>query len=195
MLRILLTAFGPYQTWQENASWLTLVQLAKNLPENPEITTRRYPVNLEEAREMLVEDLAQGFDYAIHLGQSPGSTALQLENIAINVFDDGQQRIQIDTNGPLAYECPLPLQKWAQQLGEMGVPAKISDHAGTYLCNAVYYLSSHITKTEGLATQSVFIHVPITDTQATSQLDIPSMPPQTGALAVRRILGWITEDQ
>ena len=195
MSRILLTAFGPYQSWQENASWLTLVELVKNLPENPEITTRRYAVDLDETKRQLAEDLALKFDYAIHLGQAPGSTTLRLENIAINVYEDDQQRIPIDPNGPLAYECTLPLQEWAKRLGEVGIPTKLSDHAGTYLCNALFYLSNHIARTEGLATQSVFIHVPITTGQAIQSLDIPSMPPQTGASAILRIIGWLMEDQ
>ena len=40
MPRVLVTAFGPYGGWQENASWLAIVELTRNLPSHPEITTR-----------------------------------------------------------------------------------------------------------------------------------------------------------
>ena len=50
MPRVLITAFGPYGKWAENASWLALVELTRHLPAQPEITTRRYPVDLEVVR-------------------------------------------------------------------------------------------------------------------------------------------------
>ncbi len=84
MSRVLITAFGPYGSWLENSSWLALVELTRNLPPAPEITTRLYPVDLAAVSERLAQDLP-GQDYAIHLGQAPGATSVQLEAIGINV--------------------------------------------------------------------------------------------------------------
>jgi pyroglutamyl-peptidase len=195
MPRVLLTAFGPYQSWTENASWLTLIEMTKNLPDIPDITTRLYPVNLNECRDKLTADLDLGFDYAIHLGQAPGATTLQFENIGLNIFDDGSQRFKIDANGPLAYETSLPVESWTSRLRDGGTPATHSDHAGTYLCNALYYLSQHLAQTKGLATQSLFVHLPITYSQAVRHPDLASMMPQTGAAALLRVLGWLVEEE
>jgi pyrrolidone-carboxylate peptidase len=85
MPRVLLTAFGPYDEWRENASWLALVRLTQELPEQPEVTTRRYPVDFDQMKRMVVRDLEAGYDIALHLGQAPGSAALHLEMFGLNI--------------------------------------------------------------------------------------------------------------
>ena len=65
--------------WDEDlrgADLLALVEFAKSLPETPQVTTRLYPVDLEQVQERLSTDLAAGYDVALHLGQSPGSAAI-----------------------------------------------------------------------------------------------------------------------
>ena len=57
MPKILLTAFEPYDVWSENASWLALVELTKEMPPGIDITTRRYPVDFTAVKERLAEDL------------------------------------------------------------------------------------------------------------------------------------------
>ncbi len=51
MTRVLLTAFEPYDTWKANASWLALVDLTSDLPSQPQVTTRLYPVDFDQLRE------------------------------------------------------------------------------------------------------------------------------------------------
>ena len=69
MPRVLLTAFEPYDRWKANASWLALVELTRNLPEQPQVTTRLYPVDFSEMKERLEADLSAKFDFALHVGQ------------------------------------------------------------------------------------------------------------------------------
>ena len=83
MPRVLLTAFEPYDRWKSNASWLALVQLTQHLPDEPQITTRLYPVDFAEMKERLAADLSANFDYALHVGQAPGSSRIQLEAIGL----------------------------------------------------------------------------------------------------------------
>src|SRR3982751_5617144 len=91
MPHVLLTAFEPYDRWKANASWLTLVQLTQNFPEQPQITTRLYPVDFADVKFRLEEDLAKNFDYALHLGQAPGSSRIQLEAIGLNIGGSSSQ--------------------------------------------------------------------------------------------------------
>ena len=56
--RVLITAFEPYDRWRENSSWLALVELTKELPREPHVTTRLYPVDFGLVRSKLEEDLA-----------------------------------------------------------------------------------------------------------------------------------------
>ena len=85
MTTVLLTAFEPYDRWPENASWLALVELTRDLPAEPHVVTRRYPVDFDAARARLFDDLAANYDFALHLGQSPGSSRVHLEAIGVNV--------------------------------------------------------------------------------------------------------------
>ncbi|HAY78847.1 MAG TPA: pyrrolidone-carboxylate peptidase [Planctomycetaceae bacterium] len=170
MQRVLITAFEPYDQWSENASWLALIELTKSLPEAPEITTRRYPVDYNELAVRLADDLVADYDVALHLGQAPGTCSMQLEAVGLNVAsrveeaDDGFRPLAAD--GPDAYLSSLPLSRWAEELRGRGVPATISHHAGTYLCNAALYLSQHIAATRKLKLLSTFVHVPLCPAQA-----------------------------
>ncbi len=85
MPRVLLTAYGPYEEWPTNASWLAIEALTRELPSGVELVTRRYPVDFAEVKRRLESDLTPEIDFAIHLGQAPGSGVIQLEALGINV--------------------------------------------------------------------------------------------------------------
>lgn len=197
MPRVLITAFEPYERWKQNASWLALVELTKQLPEQPEVTTRLYPVDFAELKKRLANDLAARYDAALHLGQSPGSATVQLESVGINVAEtrpsDGEARPLID-EGPVAYRSDLPLAQWASRLRTAGIPAQVSFHAGTFLCNAALYLSHHFVKTAGYSTRCTFLHLPLTPSQvAGEERPGPSMPPELSAAAIRVLLGELID--
>jgi pyroglutamyl-peptidase len=198
MTRVLLTAFEAYDRWTSNASWLALVELTKSLPSQPEVTTRLYPVDYDEVRRRLEADLAAEYDVALHLGQAPGTTAIQLEAVGINVAQvgtaDGKPRPLVDS-GPVAYQSQLPLARWSTMLQAAGIPALISFHAGTYLCNAALYYSHHIAQTAGLDTRSAFLHLPLAPSQAALDRPPPaSLPSETCAAALRMILAELVEE-
>ena len=100
MPRILLTAFEPYETWKTNASWLALIELTRELPSDVEIITRLYPVELEAMKEKLEKDLKNNFDFAFHVGQAPGASCLQLEEIALNVATSGHKLAEEESDFP-----------------------------------------------------------------------------------------------
>jgi pyroglutamyl-peptidase len=161
--RVLITAFEPYDRWPENSSWLALVDLTRWYDGDAEITTRRYPVDLTRMSENLRKDMQENYDFAIHLGQSPGSTLIKLEAVGLNVRSDGSPLI---SDAPEAYRSTLSLDRCYQSLIDAGIPAEVSHHAGTYLCNAALYLSQHYAKSFGLKTRSLFVHVPLSPSQA-----------------------------
>ena len=191
--RIFITAFEPYDHWTDNSSWLALVELTRTMSRDAYIVTRRYPVDFDEVRERLDQDLSQGFDYALHLGQAPGSSRIQLEAVGLNVGGNSrapsEQRITLVEDGPVAYRSQLPLDSWIPELRKAGIPAAVSYHAGTYLCNATLYLTHHFIEQKGLSTQATFIHLPL-DVSQVSQIDadLASMPSSISAHAVRLIV-------
>jgi len=193
MVRVLVTAFGPYAHWETNSSWLALVELTQDLPIVPEVTTRRYPVDFAVARTKLESDLQDGYDYILHLGQAPGAASLHLESVALNVgistHDHPDTHHVLVEDGPVAYQTRLPLADWAGQLRQAGIPSRVSFHAGTYLCNAIFYLTQHICAVHGFASDALFIHVPLAPVQTyDNREDLPSMPSETVANALRLIL-------
>src|SRR5690606_8026807 len=123
-VRVLLTAFEPYDNWSENSSWLTLVELLKARPAAVELMTRRYPVDLASLQQRLEQDLQKKPDVALHLGQSPGAVAIKLEAIALNVAgcvdENGRQLPPLVEAGPLAFQSQMPLGKWAEKLRRAG---------------------------------------------------------------------------
>ena len=193
MSSVLLTAFEPYDRWATNSSWLALVQLTHSLPTQPAITTRLYPVDFDRVKTRLSEDLKANYDFAIHLGQAPGSGRIQLESIGVNAGASSAQRPDdyrmLVEDGPVAYRSQLPLAAWAQKLRQAGIPAQVSNHAGTFLCNATLYLSHYLAEQQGLRTRSAFVHLPLDTSQVLSdRQDLPSLPAAMTASALRLIL-------
>jgi pyroglutamyl-peptidase len=189
----LITAFEPYDRWQENASWLALVELTRDLPPGHKVVTRRYPVDFGLVQSRLAEDLSADYDFALHLGQAPGIGRIHLEAFGVNVGGHSSQTPDqfqpLVPGGPAAYQSTLPLAEWAALIRSDGIPCQVSYHAGTYLCNALLYLSLHQAREQGLKTQSTFIHLPLATSQVIAdRQDLPSLPPATCAAAVRTIL-------
>lgn len=193
MAKVLITAFEPYDEFELNSSWLALVELTRDLPPEPRVTTRLYPVDFTEVRERLAADLAHDYDVALHLGQAPGAARVRLEAIGVNIGGHSGQRpdeyLPLVKNGPVAYRSTLPLATWSRELRKAGIPAQVSYHAGTYLCNATLYLSHYLIERQKLRTRATFLHLPLDPDQImTRRDDVPSLPRQRSAQAVRWIL-------
>lgn len=193
MTSVLITAFEPYDRWTTNSSWLTLVKLTQDLPGEPSITTRLYPVDFAAVKEKLANDLKANYDFALHLGQSPGAPCIQLEAFGINVGGSSKHPPEeyrpLVEGGPTAYRSPLPLGDWALRLREAGIPAQISYYAGTYLCNATLYFSCYIAERLALSTRAAFVHLPLDLSQTANQAQgMASLPAVTSAAALRLIL-------
>lgn len=198
MRRILITAFEPYDDWEENSSWLTLVEFTKEFRRDVEITTRLYPVDFAAVRDRLYADLAASYDYALHLGQAPGSACVKLEAVGLNVGGRSSERPELHqplvSDGPVAYRSALPLAAWAQTLRAIGIPASVSYHAGTYLCNATLYLSHYFAAKLALTTAVAFVHLPLDYAQtAKRNKELPAMSAAMSARALQTIIDQIVK--
>jgi len=198
MPRILVTAFEPYDRWAENSSWLTLVEFTKELDSRARVTTRRYPVDYCELRQRLSSDLAADYDYALHLGQAPGSPEIRLEAIGLNLGGDcgesNGEREPLVREGPVAYRSALPLAQWAETLRRARIPARVSYYAGTHLCNATLYLSHYLTELRGGRTQATFLHLPLDPSQAAREAEaVPSLSAMLGARALQLVVAEIVK--
>ena len=95
----------------------------------------------ENQLEELVEELSP--DAVISLGQATGRSDVTPERVAINVSDaripdnGGNQPSDapIRADGPAAYFSTLPVREMIAAMKEAGVPASLSNTAGTFVCN------------------------------------------------------------
>lgn len=196
-MRVLLTAFEPYDQWTTNSSWLALAEMLKDFPSGGALVTRRYPVDLPALQEKLKQDLQRDFDVVLHLGQSPGATNIKLEAIAINAAgcldERGTELDEIVPGGQVAYRSDMPLTRWASLLRANHIPSVISYHAGTFLCNAIMYLSHHELQLRAKKRKPTckvgFVHLPLaTEQVASHNQSLPSLPLSTLARAVRLLV-------
>ena len=121
----------------------------------------------------------------ICVGQAGGRSAVSLERVAINVNDaripDNVDAQPIDTrvvaNGPAAYFSTLPIKAILQALQHADVPAEVSQTAGTFVCNHIFYGLMHMLATQrGLKkTRGGFIHVPFLPEQGAPHLPLEVM--------------------
>ena len=108
-----------------------------------------------------------------------------MERVALNVDDAripdnaGQQPIDaaVVQGGPAAYFSTLPVKAMVRDLRAAGWPASVSNTAGTFVCNHIFYALMHrLASRPALAgTRGGFIHVPALPEQAAAQTGMPSM--------------------
>jgi pyroglutamyl-peptidase len=128
-------------------------------------------------------------DIVLALGQAEGRCDLSLERVAINVQDAripdnaGQQPIDVPVikGGPAAYFSTLPIKSLVVGLKAAGFPASVSQTAGTFVCNQVFYGLQHALAGQGV--HSGFMHLPLLPEQA-AHWPGPSLPSWPVALQV-----------
>ena len=161
------------------------------------------PVHHVEAGRAAARLLGEHDPLAVlHLGLAAGRARLALERVAVNVMDyecadnaGYQARGEpCEPGGPVAYFSTLPLPAVLEALTREGIPAYLSNTAGTYLCNQTLYATLHAIATEKRRALAGFMHVPLSPAMvAASGLDQPSMDPGIGVRAVDAALRVIAE--
>ncbi len=166
---MLVTGFEPFKKEKVNPSWEVCRKLSEAEIEGTAITVRKLPVIFDEARKKAVEYCDEvNPDVILHLGEAGGRTHISLERIAINCDDaqikdnKGQKRDGkiIEQQGGDGYFTTIPAKEIVKALKKAGIPAVVSNSAGTYLCNHVFYGMLHHVKRENLPIKVGFIHLP-----------------------------------
>ncbi|MBX9670293.1 MAG: pyroglutamyl-peptidase I [Candidatus Obscuribacterales bacterium] len=105
----------------------------------------------------------------VAIGLSAMSTHLELERVALNLRDyriednNGHQPLnkRIQKKGENALFTTVPLDKVQKTLTDRGIPTRISNHAGTFVCNDVYFNALHYQKLHEHIKSALFVHVPL----------------------------------
>jgi pyroglutamyl-peptidase len=182
-MRALVTGFEPFGGDGVNPSLEALRHLPGRLG-GMEIATAALPVVFGAALPTLREAIAMNApDVVLSVGLAGGRPALSLERVAINVDDaripdnDGNQPIDLPViaGGPAAYFATLPIKAAVAALRGAGIPAAVSNSAGTFLCNHVFYGLMDEASRRGNAFRAGFLHVPYLPAQAAHVPGAPSM--------------------
>ena len=179
---VLLTGFDAFGGEAINPSWLAARALHGRQIAGHRVIAEKLPTVFGESLLALRKLLLQHRPaLTICVGQAGGRNAISLERIAINVNDariaDNAGAQPVDTpvapNAPAAYFTRLPIKAMLVALQQEGVAAEVSQTAGTFVCNHVFYGLMHFLATQrGFKNKrGGFIHVPFAPEQGA-----PSMP-------------------
>jgi pyroglutamyl-peptidase len=180
---VLLTGFEPFNGVDVNPSWEAARALDGWSGPGFQVVARELPCVFGRANLALFDAIdALQPDIVIAVGLAGGRHEISVERVALNVDDAnmpdnaGQQPVDatIADGGPAAYFSTLPIKAIVRALRLRGFPAGVSQTAGTFVCNHVFYgLMQHV---QGRALKGGFIHVPFLPQQVADRADsAPSM--------------------
>jgi pyroglutamyl-peptidase len=195
MNKILITGFEPFGGETVNPALQAVKMLDGQIVGECIIVARSLPVVWRRSVAKLNEYIDELDPVAvITVGQAGGRPDITPERVAINVDDyriqdnDGFQPIDepVVQGAPAAYFSTLPIKTIVARLREKGIPASVSNTAGTFVCNHLFYGLMHRLATEGNKRRGGFIHIPYSPEQAANHPGAPSM-------AVEVIAGGLLE--
>nr|WP_298130459.1 pyroglutamyl-peptidase I [uncultured Pseudoxanthomonas sp.] len=190
---VLLTGFAPFGGERVNPSWQAVSALHGTRIAGHRVVARELPVVFGDSLKTLRSALREIQPaLVICVGQAGGRPQLSLERVAINVDDAripdnaGQQPIDVPViaDGPAAYFSTLPIKAMREALRSAGFPVEVSQTAGTYVCNHVFYGLMHALRRQRAA-RAGFIHIPYSPAQAALHPGTPSIAVETVTAALR----------
>lgn len=184
MKTVLMTAFEPFGGETINPSWEAVRALEGKQIGGATIVIRQLPVVFSEVLNVLNQALEEVKpDAVLSVGQAGGRSDITVERIGINVDDAripdnaGNQPVDepIVAGGPAAYFSRLPIKAIVAAVREAGIPASVSQTAGTFTCNRVMYGLLHWLEQHQSPARAGFIHIPYLPEQAALHPGAPSM--------------------
>jgi pyroglutamyl-peptidase len=181
---VLLTGFDPFDGEARNPSWDAVRALRGARIGGRRVVVQRLPTAFARAGEVLARAIRRHQpDLVICTGLAAGRAAVSLERVAINCIDaripdnDGLRPIDhpVVAGAPAAYFLPLPVKAMREAIRARGLPAEVSNTAGTFVCNAVAFELAHGIATRWPGLLGGFIHLPATPALAARQPGLPSM--------------------
>lgn len=192
---ILLTGFDPFDGEPVNPSALVADALDGASIAGARVHALCLPVAFRTSLRVLRGALRRHRPVlVVALGQAGGRAELSIERVAVNVDDAripdnaGARPIDVPVvrGGPAAYFSTLPIKAIVAALHARGVPAAVSQTAGTFVCNHVFYGLRHALA--GSPVRAGFVHVPYLPRQAAPWPGTPSLPLETMIDGVRTVL-------
>ena len=182
-MKLLLTAFSPFGGEKINPS-LEAVKLVKDKILETDIIKLEVPTVFGKSIKIVADTIEKEKpDYVLCIGQAGGRYGITPERVAINIDDaripdnEGNQPIDrpIFADGEPAYFSNLPVKAMVEEIRKEGLPASLSNSAGTYVCNHLMYGVLYTLSKKFKEVKGGFIHVPFVPEQTVDKPDKPSM--------------------
>lgn len=182
-MKALVTGFDPFGGDPVNPSSLAVSRLRKRVGKVA-VATAVLPTSYARSAGVLREAIDKAKpDIVLCVGQAGGRPELCLERVGINVQDaripdnDGQQPIDVPARaeGPAAYFATLPIKACVAEMRKAGLPAVVSNTAGTFVCNHILYSLMDIIERHPMRMRGGFLHIPYVPEQAARLGGAPSM--------------------
>ena len=183
ILKILITGFEPFGGESLNPSY-EAVKLIENKFNGSDIIKLEVPTAFYKSTQVVISKINEVKpDAVIMIGQAGGRADITVERVAINIDDAsikdnmGQKPVDsvIDKEGLNAYFATLPIKEVVEKIKNAGIPASISNSAGTYVCNHLMYSVLNYIYKSNLNIKAGFIHVPYTTAQVIAKPQSASM--------------------
>ena len=204
-MKILVTGFEPFNGGTVNPSEQIVHHLVA--PEGVTLIKAILPVEFRNSTFQL-QELFREYqpDVVLSIGQAGGRAEISVERVAINIdsvkssngskmLSDNAGDIPVDepieAEGASAYFTTLPLWKIVEAIQKKGIPAGISNSAGTYVCNHVMYVTLYQAAVKYPQMKAGFIHVPFLPEQIAHRNDkgrLAAMPLENMVSALQTAL-------
>ncbi len=181
---VLVTGFDPFGGERRNPSWEVAQTLHGRDISGHRVVAGQLPTEFHRALPAL-QALMQTHQprLVVCCGLAGGRAAISLERVAINVQDARiadnagarpiDEPVVSDPEAPAAYFTSLPIKAMRRTLLQAGIPAEVSQTAGTFVCNHVFYGLMHQLAHEGLHDiRGGFIHLPWLPEQGTPSMSL-----------------------
>ncbi len=171
---VLVTGFGPFPGVAVNPTQALALALDGRFVNGATVRARVLDVSFARAAQQLAQAVLATQPVALlHLGVAAGSTQIRLESQGANRIAADRPDIDgawpsatcIDAQHPLdtALATGVDLPSLADRLNRRGLPVQISDDAGRYVCNALYFASLAAQLRSMTPRPCLFAHVPLID--------------------------------
>jgi pyroglutamyl-peptidase len=167
-MRALVTGFEAFGGARTNASYAAVARLPARIGAL-DIVAAQLPTSYARAGAALVREIERAKPaLVLCVGEAGERSELNIERVALNVQDarladnDGAQPIDVPViNGaPTAYFATLPVRAIRDALIAAHLPATLSNSAGTFVCNHVFYTLMHFAAAARTKLRGGFLHVP-----------------------------------
>lgn len=183
-MTLLCTGYEPFGEHDENPSEQVAERLDGETVAGHDVVGAVLPVEFDRVADELAALVAEHDPEAVvATGLAGGRTTVSVERIGINVDDavtvpdnaeQSPHAAPIVPDGADAHLSTIPVVESVEAMLATGIPARVSNSAGTHCCNHALYSLLDQFDQGGRDTPAGFVHLPYTPAQAVAEAEAPA---------------------